>query len=103
MLTFKNWFLMESEHRFSCVLANLPIEISKKIMSWGDNHIKDKDIYEAEGREDKPHITVLYGLHTEEIQDIKDMIKGFGPLTAKLGNITKFTTNPDFDVMKIDI
>jgi len=65
MFYFKNWLVTESSNKYSCVLARLPKEIAKKVITWGHQHIADNELT-TDGREDDPHITVLYGLHTKK-------------------------------------
>ena len=101
-MQFKEWFLLESTNRFSCVLANLPDQEAKSVLAWGKKHISNKDVDKKEGRELEPHITILYGLHAQNTDEIKDLIKN-ATLEATLGIISKFSTHPDYDVLKIEV
>lgn len=100
MLNFKLFLETDKPHRFSCVMA--VIDNPEKILDF-NKQIAEKDVYQEEGREDKPHITVLYGLHTTNPNDIKKIIKDFGTIKATLGKISKFDNKPEYDVLKIDV
>lgn len=69
--------------------------IPEDILYYGD----DRERY---GRETESHITVLYGLHTTNPEDVMKIVKGFGPIIAKLGKISKFECDK-YDVIKVDI
>jgi tRNA nucleotidyltransferase/poly(A) polymerase/2'-5' RNA ligase len=72
------------------------------------NKIKDVDLYHPEelqyGKEEEPHITVLYGFNeTVTPEDIRAEIGDFDlPIKAKILGISLFN-NPEFDVVKLDI
>jgi 2'-5' RNA ligase len=71
--------------------------------------IDPKDLYEEEGDrtygfEDEPHTTLLYGLHTDEIENDQDVMNvcvsiEVGPI--KLHNISLFK-NEKYEVLKFD-
>lgn len=91
---------------------NLPKEESKDILSFvneipeGDLFKNPKENYTAQqtGREDQPHVTVLYGIDPKvDVQKIKDVVKGTGPIEITLGKTSTFTTNKDYDVLKVDV
>ena len=87
-----------------CVMVPLPVDptLVEYISS-----IPDDALYTAEagyGREDNPHVTVLYGIADTDADKTKDILKRLPKrLTATLGKITVFETNPKFDVLKIDV
>lgn len=75
--------------------------------------IPAKDIYpehpykpmNPDGREDEPHVTVLFGLtKSEDYEAVKKMVEEFGMIYFKFGNISAFR-NPEspHDVLKIEI
>ena len=71
--------------------------------------IDPDDLYEEEGDrsygfEDEPHTTLLYGLHSDEIENDQDVIDActtieIGPI--KLHNVS-FFRNEKYDVLKFD-
>ena len=91
------------EHDYSSVQANLP-SISKRIIDWGKTKIKNSYIYEGEGfgRETNIHVTVKYGLHTDDADEVKKVVTGYGSFDIELGEISKFSSD-DFDVIMIEV
>jgi len=93
---------------FSSVQLDFPKKIADKVINWGKKNIDENDIYndpddDSLGREDNIHVTVKFGLHTSNPEEVKKVIEGFGEIPLKLGKVSKFDTNDDFDVIKIDI
>jgi 2'-5' RNA ligase len=103
-IDFKEWLIIEDTHKFSCVLALFPASDAKRVLDWGKKHVSNQDVYKEKGREDDPHVTILYGLHTHDAKDVIDLIKSQkGHLELVLKNVSKFNTHPDYDVLKIDV
>ena len=92
-------------YSYGCVMAVLPDELAKRIMDFGKS-IADADIYDDEdgekGREDMPHVTVKYGLHTDNPDAVKAILNGHAPAKIKLGKMSAFH-NDDFVVLKIEV
>lgn len=102
MLDFKNWVVLNESYTYSCVMATVEYD---KILSWAKKNISKDDLYYKEnksGYETEPHVTVLYGLHTTELDEIKEIIKNEKEFEIKLGKISKFE-NDDYDVVKIEV
>lgn len=77
---------------------------------WGDliSKIKEEDLYDdgsgTFGREDEPHITVLYGFHDEvKAEDFYPIIEEHGTNFELKGTKISLFENPEFDVVKIEI
>ena len=70
------------------------------------HQIPDESLYVAEpgfGRENSPHITLLYGLHDEnDFFTIRRILQQFKNIPVKLMKISKFTAD-NYDVIKIDV
>lgn len=73
--------------------------------------IADEDLA-ADGREDEHHVTVKYGLHTQDPEDVRHIVEGFGPVVARLGKVSLFPASESsahkeqdeqYDVVKVDI
>lgn len=93
-------------HDYSNTQVQLPKEAADSIKAFGKS-IPDSEIYEeldddSYGRETEPHITVRYGLETDNVKDIVPAFKGLGPIKAKLGKVSIFESD-DYDVIKVDI
>lgn len=53
------------------------------------NQIDDADLTEK-GREDIPHITIRYGLETNDAGQVRQLVETFGPIKFKLGDVDYF-------------
>lgn len=113
MYLFRDFLKLISENDgkkdYACVMTYLRGEISNKVIKFS-NKIDNKDIYTAEddnyGREENPHVTVLYGLHDDNPQKIKELMKNIPPFEVKLGFLSIFEgkeNNNPYDVLKISV
>ncbi len=66
-----NWDIT-ADYDYASTQVNLPGDIAKRIMDWGKENIPDEEVFDEEdkGREDNPHITVLYGIVDNGIQPL---------------------------------
>lgn len=100
-------YLLSEAYDFSSTQVNIPDSDKNKFINFCKS-IPKENIYndpldDTKGIEDEPHITVLYGLHTDDVNDVKNVLKDFtGSITVKLGKISLFK-NDKFDVLKIDV
>ena len=102
MLKFKNWIINEG-YDYSCVMADFDFE---KLIKWAKENVPESCLYYKEnkdGYELDPHVTVLYGLHTTNFKDVEKIIKNQKQFEIKLEKISIFDTNPDYDVLKIEV
>ena len=99
-LEFKSWVVLESDQKFSCLMAYFD---APEIIKWAKKHIKEKDVFEKEGFEADSHVTILYGFHTNNYKDVEKLLKNTKPFEVTLGKISKFKTNPNFDVLKTEV
>ena len=102
-----NWYrdiCIAGSHKFACVLAPITgrTTLREKIFRFGQTYIADSDLAD-DGRDDNPHITVLYGLHSNDPSDAYAIIHRLKPLRIRLGKISAFDSHPDYDVIKIDV
>lgn len=97
----------KSEPVYGCIMMD------SKISNWENDHIggiDSKDVYikpndDSYGLEEIPHITILYGIHEDEIDPevIMDVVKeDMTPITVTVDNISLFETDK-YDVVKYDI
>lgn len=80
--------------RFDKALAN-------KVVQWGKDNIPN-DILSKHGREEDVHVTIKYGLHTENFDLIKTIFKDEKPIKLELGKIGYFRGD-DNDVVLIKV
>jgi len=86
---------------------DLPKEIADKVIAFAST-LSDEDIYIDEkdpsyGRIKDPHITVLYGLSDEFPDEVKHVAKDIKPVIVEIGDLSLFTDNPKFIVLKFEI
>jgi 2'-5' RNA ligase len=78
------------ERQYSSTQFDLP----KRAASWLSvlqAKIADDDLAEA-GRETDPHVTVRYGLHTEDPDDVREILADAWPATIEMGRTSFFQT-----------
>lgn len=108
-MNFREWFLLEKlgkQYSYSCVLAAFKQNDAIPIIRWSKDNISDSVLCvdgDGKGRENEIHVTVLYGLHTNSVSDVEKIIKDVQPFQITLGKISKFDTNPNYDVIKISV
>jgi len=92
-------------YSYSCLLARLPEPLASKVRGYGLS-IPDERIYDDEdgelGREDKPHVTVKFGLHTTDPQEVISKLQGQPSFRVTLGPMSVFY-NEDCIVLKIGV
>lgn len=91
-----------ASRKFSCLMLSCPeqLETLKEIQS----KIDPQDIWEEKpghGLEAQPHITVLYGFHTNLFRDVLNTVN-LKPVSYRLDKISSFN-NKQFDVLKFDV
>jgi 2'-5' RNA ligase len=96
----------KSVHDYSNTQIALPAEQAAKLIEFGRS-IPDAELYvdpkdDSYGRETEPHITVRYGLDTNDPARLRKAFEGFGPIRATMGKVSIFETDK-YDVVKVDI
>lgn len=92
---------------YSSVHVDVPKPLADEIVDWGRTHVTDEDIYVTQrdptfGREDEIHITILYGLHAEQPDVVRELLQKHGPVKVRLGKVGVFTNPFKFDVVMIE-
>lgn len=100
--------MKNTTYSYSSVQVNLPSDLSKEIIQWGEDNISENIIYRdpkesGYGREDEIHVTVLYGLHSQSSKETRMVVKDVKPFEIELGKIKIFDTSDFFDVVMIDV
>jgi len=94
----------EVKKEYSWVYINLPKDIQKMLLSFGEE-IDVDDLYtkEADGGLEKDcHITVKYGLLTNDVQDIKGRLSDEKGGSVYLGKSSIFE-GEEYDVVKVTV
>ena len=108
LMTFQEWVILEKNgesHSYSCVMARFNKRDAQSVLDWSDKNIKDSVLYTEQsgfGRENEIHVTILYGLHTKNYLDVKELMKDSPPFELELGVISKFD-NEKYDVIKFEV
>lgn len=76
----------------------LPEKVSNKMISFG-KEIPKEELHEN-GRENQPHITLKYGLKTDDYSLIRDCLKNKSGGKAHLG-VSSVFENHEYDVVKV--
>lgn len=76
------------ERKYASTQFDLPPEVARKVLAMAAA-IPDEDLAE-DGREDCPHLTVKYGLHSDSPDDIYSAVDGFGAVHVSLGETDYF-------------
>jgi hypothetical protein len=87
-------------HDYSTVMFVLPGEFAADVLALTDA-IPDDELADK-GREDQPHITVKYGLHTNDPEEVAVVVQESGPVRVLLGELAIFSAE-ECDVLKIDV
>lgn len=96
------------EYDYSSTHVCLPKHIAAKIIEWGQKNIPDEHVYTDEteryGRETDSHVTVKYGLLTNDGVEVKKHFAQHKPVKLKFGK-TRFFSPPTglHDVVVIDV
>ena len=87
--------------KFCSTQCNLHEGDAKTVLDWGKTNIPD-DVLADDGREDEPHVTVLFGLNDDNVEEVKSRVAKFGRVEVKVGEIDCFEA-PDYDVVMLRV
>jgi 2'-5' RNA ligase len=87
--------------KFSSTQIDLPSALAEKVIQWGEQFVPD-DCLADDGREDVPHVTTLFGLHTNNPLIVENAVRGFGEFELRFGLVSRFEC-PEYDVLKLDV
>lgn len=83
-------------YSYGCVMGRLPEPLASGVRDIAAR-IPDEYIYQDDkgesGREDEPHVTVKYGLHTDDPQEVADVIGYYGPVSGELRGMSAFVND----------
>lgn len=102
----KYWDLLEendAKRSYACLMLDCSDfkDQLKKIQS----EIEFEDLYDEEpghGMETEPHITVLYGIHDQDVDSVKEQLGDLSPCDYQLKGLSLFE-NDKFDVLKCTV
>lgn len=95
-------------HKFSSTQIDLrdagrDVSFAPQILQMAAS-IPDEELAE-DGRETNPHITIKFGIHTNDPEEVRRVVEGFGLIQYRLGKSSIFPASEKspFDVIKIDV
>ena len=97
----------DQSYSYGCIMGYFNLSEYNKLNNRVGS-IEESDIYNNEqneyGREIEPHVTILYGLHDDELDqdEVIQLLKCLKLTTVKLAKISSFD-NEEFDVLKWDV
>jgi 2'-5' RNA ligase len=96
------------KYDYSSLLIQLPDEITDNVICWGYDNVPNEDVFLnpndlSFGRENDPHITLMYGIHTENSNEVSDLFMKESEFECKLGKIDLFTKNDNFEVLIVSV
>jgi hypothetical protein len=96
-------YTSKSMHDMSTAMFLLTGEDATAVLGFGET-ILDGDLA-PDGRETEPHITIKYGIRTDNSDVLKALVSGFGPVTVTLGEVSIFESdeNRANEVVHIDV
>jgi 2'-5' RNA ligase len=93
-------------YSYGCIMAPIPEPVASRIRAVADA-IPDEFIYDdgsgEKGREENIHITVKYGLHTSDPDEVLDKVSGWPPFQVTLGRTSIFHGDEDYAVLKLGV
>ncbi len=101
-----NWYKKAKKEECKGWMAvRFPKQIANKIQKWGKDNIPSNILYTKEdhGRETDIHVTIMYGICSDEVELVKEILKDFKSVKIKLGKVGFFKKSDDFDVVIIKI
>ncbi|MBA4187581.1 MAG: hypothetical protein C0467_06135 [Planctomycetaceae bacterium] len=87
-------------HSFASVHTPLTGRAAFEVLSLARS-IRPEDLAEG-GCETEPHVTVLYGLHSDDPDDVLPILRLAKPIALRLGHVSVFP-GPERDVLKVDV
>ncbi len=93
-------FSLETQHAYSSTQFNLTGDLAFQVRALG-YRIEADDLAE-DGREENPHITVKFGLHTNDAEEVRTALSDQSPVAVQFGPASYFA-GAEHDVVKIDV
>lgn len=90
-----------AQHAFASTQVNLPPRIANQLLAFGQS-IPDEDLAMPDGREDQPHVTVKYGLHTDSPDTARLLLRPAAPVDLTFGQ-SQYFEGDEHDVVYIAV
>jgi len=86
---------------YSCLMLPLPNDLADDVRRYAVTMIDKEDLAEK-GIEADPHVTVAYGLETDDVRQIEHIAAQEGPVPLWMIGLSLFSS-PEHDVLKIEV
>ncbi|GEM_PF-1267610 len=97
--------MSDKVREFSSTQIDLPLQVASRLKQLS-REIPDSELYDTEeggfGREADAHVTVKFGLHTDDYREVERIVSGFGPIRVKFGPVQLFKSD-DYDVVFVSV
>jgi len=93
-------------HKYQSVQLKMPPLIAESVKTFQAEILPGVLNIAEGGLEDRPHVTVLYGLEDRSVADIKKIFEDFGPVTVWFGKVKAFLaadTGKKSDVLYVEV
>lgn len=91
----------EAPTTFSSTQVQLPPRTAKKMTALAAS-IPDADLAEK-GREDEFHVTIKWGIHTQDVAEVRRVLANEPPITVRFGKTSVFPDSGNGEVLKVDV
>ena len=89
-------------YEYASTQFDLPPAMAETIIAMGRN--VPENLLADNGREEKPHVTILYGIEDESPDKLTKALRGFGRVRIRLGSTGFFSIkDKGFDVVKVEV
>lgn len=92
--------LSETGFHLGSVYVEPPADVAAEVHKWQEQI--PAELLQGTGIEPDPHVTVKYGLHTQDSAEVAAALQGFRRIRCTLGDTIVFT-QPDQDVVAIAV
>ncbi len=89
-------------HEFATTQVDIPSPLREAVRNWSEDMLSPEDLAE-DGIEYQPHITVRYGIETDDPTPIIQALETAAPLHAQLGNLIVFPGEGGPDVLVAEV
>jgi len=106
----------DGQRKYACAMLLIPDKSSEYLKEKFQDSIDPDDVFDPKGSNGKYgiehhlHVTVLYGLHDDDPQTVKNMVKDTGPVKMNICSVIAFENKEDkyypgqrYDVLAMEV
>lgn len=95
--------LIEASYSYSMIGIEVPATIANRIKKWAKEKVPDNELDPKKKREEETHITVVYGLDSKDLEEVKNYLNKVEPFSVTLNKTSMFWVDKSCDVLKISV